>query len=88
MNSNKKLLLISLRDTFLDSDRVMPPIGIMSLQSYMLSIGIDSTIENDFDMDNIEKYSEYTHFAISCMTPQKVEAYKILRSIKLKLKNI
>lgn len=87
MDNNKKLLLISLRDTFLDSDRVMPPIGVMSLHSYMLSIGFDSTIENDFDANNIEKYSEYTHFAISCMTPQKVEAYKILHCVKLKFKD-
>ena len=87
MQADRKLLLISLRDPFLDSDRVMPPIGIMSLQSYMLSSGVDSAIENDFDMDNIEKYSEYTHFAISCMTPQKVEAYNILHGIKSKFKD-
>lgn len=85
--NHKKLLLISLHDSFLDSDRVMPPIGIMSLHAYMLSLGIDSTIENDFDIDNIKKYYEYTHFAISCMTPQKVEAYKILHAIKSKFKD-
>ena len=82
MVKNKKLLLISLRDPFLDSDRVMPPIGIMSLQSYMLSLGFDSEIENNFDLDNIDKYHEYTHFAISCMTPQKKQAYSILNIIK------
>ena len=84
---DRKLLLISLHDPFLDSDRVMPPIGIMSLQAYMPPSGIDSAIENDFDIDNIEKYSEYTHFAISCMTPQKVEAHKILHAIKSKFKD-
>ncbi|RZD14257.1 MAG: B12-binding domain-containing radical SAM protein [Candidatus Acidulodesulfobacterium ferriphilum] len=84
MVKNKKLLLISLRDPFLDSDRVMPPIGVMSLQSYMLSLGFDSKIENDFDLYNIDKYHEYTHFAISCMTPQKKQAYSILNIIKLR----
>lgn len=87
MDLGKKLLLISLHDPFLDSDRVMPPIGIMSLQSYMLSLGFFSTIENDFDLNDIEKYSEYTYFAISCMTPQKIEAYNILHSIKSKFKD-
>ncbi len=80
--ANKKFLLVSLRDPFMDSDRVMPPLGVMALQSYLLSLGIDSTIENNFDLANTEKYSEYTHIAISCMTPQKIEAYNILRAIK------
>ncbi len=43
-----KLLLISLRDPFLDNDRVMPPLGIMSLHSCVLQSGMDSTIENNF----------------------------------------
>ena len=51
-----KILLISLRDPFLDSDRVMPPLGIMSLHSYMLSLGFSSAIENDFDINDMEKY--------------------------------
>jgi len=83
--SNKiktKLLLISLRDPFLDNDRVMPPLGIMSLHSCVFQSGIDSTIENNFDVDNLEKYREFTHFGISCMTPQKKQAYAILHSVK------
>jgi anaerobic magnesium-protoporphyrin IX monomethyl ester cyclase len=84
---DKKLLLISLRDPFLDSDRVMPPVGVMSLQSYMTSLGIDSMLENNFDLDNTDKYDEYTHFGISCMTPQKVQAYEILHTVKNKLNN-
>ena len=77
-----KLLLISLRDRFLDSDRVMPPIGIMSLQSYITSKGFSCNIENDFDFNNTSKYACYTHFGISCMTPQKDEALDVLYAIK------
>jgi len=77
-----KLLLISLRDPFLDNDRVMPPLGIMSLHAYALQNGIDSTIENNFDINGIEKYHEFTHFGISCMTPEKKDAYAILHSVK------
>ena len=78
----KRLLLVSLRDPFLDSDRVMPPMGVMSLHAFMLECGIDSTIENDFDFNNIEKYRDFTHFGISCMTPQREQAYQILHAIK------
>ncbi|MFC1837747.1 B12-binding domain-containing radical SAM protein [Thermodesulfobacteriota bacterium] len=81
-NNSPKILLISLRDPYLDSDRVMPPLGVMSLNSYLHSCGISSHIENDFDFSNPLKYSAYTHFGISCMTPQKKQAYEVLYAIK------
>jgi hypothetical protein len=37
MSVDKNLLLVSLRDPFLDDDRVMPPIGVMSLMSLVIS---------------------------------------------------
>jgi radical SAM superfamily enzyme YgiQ (UPF0313 family) len=77
-----KLLLVSLRDAYMDSDRVMPPLGVMALQSYMLDCGIDSAIENDFDLHNLSKYREFTHIGISCMTPQKNQACEILHAVK------
>jgi len=79
---DKKLALISLRDPFLDDDRVMPPIWIMSLYSYITSKGIKTVLENDFDLNNMEKYKDITHFGISCMTPQKKQAIEILNKIK------
>ncbi|MBF0439286.1 MAG: B12-binding domain-containing radical SAM protein [Magnetococcales bacterium] len=82
MFDNKRLLLIVLRDPFLDSDRVMPPLGVMSLHALMLACGVDSVIENDFDINNLEKYQSFTHFGISCMTPQRTEAYQILHAIR------
>lgn len=81
-NKNIKLLLISLRDPFLDNDRVMPPIGIMALHSYMLNCGFDSTIENDFSKISMDRYSEFSHVGISCMTPQKDQAIDILKEFK------
>jgi anaerobic magnesium-protoporphyrin IX monomethyl ester cyclase len=87
-NHNTKILLVSLRGYFLDSDRVMPPMGIMSLHSLMLNRGIDSTIENKFDYDNIHRYSSYTHIGISCMTPERDQAYKILAKVKESLPHI
>ncbi len=82
MSDHQRLLLIALRDPFLDSDRVMPPIGVMSLQSFMLSQGVDSVIENDFDLNALEKYQDFTHFGISCMTPQRAQAYEILHAVR------
>ncbi len=77
-----RLLLISLRDPYMDSDRIMPPLGVMSLHSYMLESGFESTIENDFDMRDMGRYRRFTHFGISCMTPQKEQAVQILHAIK------
>ncbi|MBF0428126.1 MAG: B12-binding domain-containing radical SAM protein [Magnetococcales bacterium] len=77
-----RIVLISLRDPFMDSDRVMPPLGVMSLHSFMQSCGYESVIENDFDVDSIEKYQNFSHFGISCMTPQRNQAYEILNAIR------
>jgi radical SAM superfamily enzyme YgiQ (UPF0313 family) len=48
----------------------------------MLNVGIDSTIENNFDIADIEKYDEFTHLGISSMTPHKNQAYNIIHSVK------
>lgn len=78
----KKLALISLRDPYLDNDRVMPPLWIMSLYSYITSKGIKTVLENDFDLNNLWKYKDITHFGVSCMTPQKKQALEILQAVK------
>ncbi|MBF0421379.1 MAG: B12-binding domain-containing radical SAM protein [Magnetococcales bacterium] len=62
----------------MDSDRVMPPMGIMALHAYLKGSGIESSIEIDFDFEHVEKYIDYSHLCISCMTPQKDQAYHIL----------
>ncbi|MBN1493448.1 MAG: B12-binding domain-containing radical SAM protein [Candidatus Omnitrophica bacterium] len=77
-----KILLISLRDPFLDSDRIMPPLGVMSLQAYLMEQHIETDIVNDFKLDDIGRYQMFTHFGISCMTPERKQAYEIVRAIK------
>lgn len=77
-----KLALISLRDPYLDNDRVMPPLWIMSLYTYIVSKWVDTVLINDFDLNDIERYKDITHFWISCMTPQKKQALDILYKIK------
>ncbi|MBF0134350.1 MAG: B12-binding domain-containing radical SAM protein [Magnetococcales bacterium] len=78
-------LLVALRDPFLDSDRIMPPMGIMALHAYLMSRNIPSKIENNFDLNAMEHYRSYSHICISCMTPQKSEAYAILQAVKRNL---
>ncbi|MBF0293889.1 MAG: B12-binding domain-containing radical SAM protein [Magnetococcales bacterium] len=82
------VLLVSLRDPFMDSDRVMPPLGVMALHAYLLELGIASCLEIDFRFDRLEAYAHYTHIGISCMTPQKEQAYRILRDIKARYPDI
>lgn len=84
MGQERKLLLIALRNPFLDNDRVMPPLGVMSLHSLLIHHGINSELEIDFKTDQMESYKEFTHFGISCMTPEKEAAYDLLRKIKAK----
>lgn len=71
-------LIVSLRDPYLDSDRVMPPIGAMSLHSFLLGAGLKATLTNDVERVSLEGY---THVAISCMTPQGPQAAALLERI-------
>ncbi|MBF0125997.1 MAG: B12-binding domain-containing radical SAM protein [Magnetococcales bacterium] len=82
MSDNINVLLVSLRDPFMDSDRVMPPLGVMSLHAYLQSRGFASRIEIDFRFDQLQQYAGYTHIGVSCMTPQKEQAYRILNDVK------
>lgn len=77
-----KVLLVVPRDPYLDNDRVMPPLGVMSLKSYLDSLGVDTQIETDFDKSLLRRYGDYTHVGISCVTPQAREAEEILYAMK------
>ncbi len=77
-----KVLLISLRSSFLDSDRVFPPLGILYLKGILEEKGIYSELDDEFDFGNIEKYESFSHICISCITPQRGEAKRILKAIK------
>ncbi|MFH0805680.1 MAG: radical SAM protein [Patescibacteria group bacterium] len=80
----KSVLLVSLRGSFLDSDRVFPPLGILYLKSVLDKNGVYSKLEDEFDFKNIEKYKNFDYIAISITTPQKKEAQLIIQKIKEK----
>jgi radical SAM superfamily enzyme YgiQ (UPF0313 family) len=79
---DNRVLFIAPRSAFLDSDRVFPPLGILYLKGVLNEAGVYSEIEDGFDFRNIEKYRDFSHICISCVTPQKSEAETILKEVK------
>lgn len=79
-----KMTFIVPRDVFLDSDRVMPPLGVMALAAVMREEGWDTEIINDFNsmLLGMEALEDTDIFAISCTTPQWNEAKGIISSLK------
>lgn len=75
-----KTLLISQRDPFLDSDRVMPPLGVMSIKGALDIVKAPCEIENDFKFDG--RYTDIGMFGVSCMTPEYPSARQLLKYIK------
>ncbi len=81
----KKVLLISLRSPFLDSDRVYPPLGLLYLATYVGQSGHEVDIEDAFENPQeqiIKDYSDYDVIGVSIMTPQKEQAQKIINQLK------
>lgn len=78
------VLLICPRSSFLDSDKVFPPLGILYLKALLDQHNYPCSYTDDFDIQNLEKYDNITTYAISCTTPQFPEAVKILKGIKQK----
>ena len=78
----RDLLLVSLRDPYMDSDRVMPPLGIMSLHAYLTERGFIVDMTNDIGGLHIMELRNYRYIGISCMTPQKAQAEDVLNVVK------
>lgn len=78
-----RVLLISLRSPFLDSDRVFPPIGLLQLKSCLVSAGHEVDLVDDFEPNDVPvKYSGYDVAGFSVMTPQGKDAIKALTLFK------
>lgn len=77
--------LINPPSPFLIDDKVMPPLGIMYLSSYLKSKGIRAEII-DFATNDVQESDliGYDIYAITSTTPQFLEAIKILNIIKKK----
>ena len=79
---NNRVLFITPRSVFLDSDRVFPPLGILYLKGVLDEADVYSEIDDEFDFKDIERYGNFSHICISCVTPQKDEAEMILSKVK------
>jgi len=86
--NKKKVLLVSLRSPFLDSDRVYPPMGLLYLSSALKQVGHEVDIEDDFGGEErrINDYSIYDFIGVSVTTPQKKDVIKIFNEFKDKEK--
>lgn len=82
----KDLLIVHCRSSFLDNDRVYPPLAGLYLKSYLERElrGVSVDVLDDYDLENPEVFEKYKHIGISIMTPQRDEATKILHTIKEK----
>jgi radical SAM superfamily enzyme YgiQ (UPF0313 family) len=79
----KKLLLFVPRDPYLDDDRVMPPLGVLHLKSYIEHHGITCDIDNDPDYNDLSRYVGYDFFGISATTPQWTQAHYLAKQLKI-----
>lgn len=70
-----RVLLVSLRSPFLDSDRVFPPIGLLQLKACLDEAGHDTDLVDDFDPRDVPTlYGGYQVVGFSVMTPQGRDA--------------
>lgn len=78
-----RVLLVSLRSPFMDSDRVFPPIGLLQLQSCLIEAGHDVQVVDDFDPEDVPTvYSGFDVAGFSVMTPQGKDSIRALGLFK------
>ena len=78
-----RVLLVSLRSPFMDSDRVFPPIGLMQLKSCLDAAGHETTLVDDFDPEDVPwVYGGYDVAGFSVMTPQGRDAVRALELMR------
>ena len=77
--------LASCRSPFLDDDKIYVPLGNLYLKSYLAKHAPNVTVtilDDNYDSNNPATLTGFDAVGISIMTPQRVEATKILHAIK------
>jgi len=77
-----RVLLVSLRSPFMDSDRVFPPLGTMQLKACLDAAGHDCVLDDAPDFSDTDRYRGYDVLGFSVMTPQGREAREAVTSLK------
>lgn len=82
--SLEKILLLSCRSPFLDDDKIYCPMGNLYLKSYLETYSnVEVTLGDDnYDLTNTSRFTDFDAIGVSIMTPQREEATKIVRAIK------
>ena len=78
----KKVIIFIPRSEFLESDRVMPPLGPLYLKSFIESHGHRVEVNDDPEMFPIKEIKNYDIIGYSCTTPQAKSAIKHCKVVK------
>lgn len=80
----ENILLLSCRSSYLDSDKVYPPLANLYLHQKLLNErpNINVTVTDNYNLDNDEWLKDIDAIGISIMTPQRAEAVRILNFVK------
>lgn len=77
-----RVLLVSLRSPFLDSDRVFPPIGLLQLKACLDAAGHECNVDDDPVLEPAYFDQGYDVIGFSVMTPQGQDARKALQALR------
>src|SRR3990167_11264981 len=82
--SLENILLLSCRSSYLDSDKIYPPLANLYLYSAIKKENPNTkvTITDDYNLNNYYWADGYDAIGISIMTQQRTEARKILNYVK------
>ena len=67
---------------FMMSEKVFPPLGILSLATYCKDKGFEVVVHDNATTNDAEKLSHADVFGLSCTTPQYTEALNIKKKIR------
>lgn len=85
MNPARHVVLFSCRSPFLDDAKIYCPLGNLYLKSYLNSYlpAVDVVVADDqYDVEDLDRYDRFDVVGISIMTPQRQEAVRLARAIK------
>jgi len=78
----KRVIIFIPRSEFLDSDKIMPPLGPLYLKSFIESYGHEVEINDEPEIFPIEEIKNYDIIGYSCTTPQSKSAINHCKIIK------
>lgn len=87
MDPARRVVLFSCRSPFLDDAKIYCPLANLYLKSYLNEHlpAVEVVVADDqYDVDELDRYDRFDTVGISIMTPQRQEATRLARAIKKK----